>query len=378
VSVQLYGDDNQAMEQATEQIRAYLASFDGVFDIEDSLQNGKRELIISLKPEAELLGLNLMEVTRQVRSAFFGVEAQRIQRGRDDIRVMVRYPEQQRVNLAQLENLLITTPAGAEARFADLANVRWSRSPDSIIHTNQLRTVEILADIDRERVVQSVLIDQVDAFTQQLLLQYPGLSHSMEGEASMQREANRAMALGLMGVLFGIYALLAIAFKSYQQPLIIMSVIPFSLIGAIVGHVITNLGMSMFSIFGILALVGVVVNDSLVLVDWINRRQHQGESIEVLVRQAGRARFRAVLLTSLTTFLGLMPILFQTSTSAQFLIPMATSLGFGILFATVITLILVPCNYLMLRDMEQQLRRLRNWLHGNSTEVTQSPIAKQP
>ena len=358
VSVQLYGNNRDQMQLAIDEISRFLGEYEGVFDIENSLQNGKQELKIQLKPQAEILGLNLESVTRQVRNAFFGVEAQRIQRGQDDIRVMVLYPPQERENLAHLENLLILTPNGGEARFGDIADIEWSRSPSSILHSDQLRTAEVKADIDRDKVIQGVLIDEIDAYTTELLKSYPDITHSMEGEASEQKEASNALTYGLLGLLLGIYALLSIAFKSYMQPLIIMSVIPFALIGAIMGHVITGVGLSVFSIFGMLALVGVVVNDSLVLVDWINRRLAEGHPVIEVASQAGRARFRAVLLTSLTTFVGLLPILFQTSTGAQFLIPMATSLGFGILFATAITLILVPCNYLMLEDARNLKRRI--------------------
>ncbi len=370
VSVQLYGNNVQQLEEVVDKIKEFLAGYQGVYDIEDSLQDGKPELKIQLKPEAELLGLNLQSLTRQVRNAFFGVEAQRIQRGRDDVRVMVLYPATERENLSHLDELLITTPAGDEARFGDIADVEWSRSPSSISRKDQLRTAMVNADIDRDTVVQGALVSEVDAYVSELLKDYPDINHDMSGEADLQQEAGGTLFFGLIGLLLGIFALLSIAFKSYAQPIIIMSVIPFALIGAIMGHVLTNVGLSMFSIFGILALVGVVVNDSLVLVDWINRRLAEGRPMHEVVNAAGAARFRAVLLTSLTTFIGLLPILFQTSAGAQFLIPMATSLAFGILFATMITLILVPCNYLMLEDV----RRLKRKLLGteNSVSVAES------
>lgn len=359
VSVQLYGHDVAVLEDIAGRIAKFLGNFDGVYDIEDSLQDGKAELQITLKPEAELLGMDLQSITLQVRNAFFGVEAQRIQRGQDDVRVMVLYPRSERENLGHLEELLITTPNGSEARFGDIATVEWGRSPSTISRKNQLRTATVNAEIDREKVIQGALTREVDAFVSELLQKYPDITHNMAGEAEQQQEANSTLLAGLLGLLLAIFALLSVAFKSYTQPVIIMSVIPFALIGAIVGHILTNVGLSMFSIFGILALVGVVVNDSLVLVDWINKRLEQGEDINVLVNAAGAARFRAVLLTSLTTFFGLLPILLQTSVGAQFLIPMATSLAFGILFATMITLIMVPCNYLILQDL-QNLRK--KWL----------------
>ena len=367
ISVQLYGNNVEELNAAIEKIKTFLAGYSGVFDIEDSLQDGKPELKIHLKPQAELLGLNLQNVTLQVRNAFFGIEAQRIQRGKDDVRVMVLYPTDERQNLSHLEELLITTPSGAEARFGDIASVAWGRSPSSIAHKNQLRTASVTADIDREKVVQAALVREVDAFASQLLLNYPNLHHDLGGESEMQEEASGTLYMGLIGLLLSIFALLSVAFKSYTQPIIIMSVIPFALIGAIMGHVLTHVGLSLFSFFGILALVGVVVNDSLVLVDWINRRLAEGMPMNEVVNAAGAARFRAVLLTSLTTFFGLLPILFQTSVGAQFLIPMATSLAFGILFATMITLILVPCNFLMLQD----IRRLKQKLLGSAQDARQ-------
>lgn len=358
IEVEFYSNDSDQLADVIETMRGYLGELDGVFDIEDSMLDGKRELQIELKPEAQLLGLDLRTVTQQVRSAFFGAQAQRIQRGRDDVRVMVRYPIEQRRSIADLDNLLITTASGAEARFGDIASVEWGRSPTSIYHANQLRTATIEADADKKKVNLSVVVADVEEYVKNLLLSYPDVSYSMAGEAEEQKESNEILTLGLGIILLAIFGILAIAFKSYYQPLIIMSVIPFAMIGAIAGHFIIGKGLSIFSVFGMLALVGVVVNDSLVLVDWINRRVHSGERLSDLVQRAGRARFRAVLLTSLTTFFGLLPILFLTSTSSQFLIPMATSLGFGILFATFITLILVPCNYLILEDIRNLKRRL--------------------
>lgn len=357
IFVQLRGHNVEELGAVAKKLRQKLSSYDGVFDIDDSMRDGKRQLLISLKPEAELLGLTTQSLSQQVRNAFFGSEAQRIQRGRDDIRVMVRYPLAERQNLAQLDNLLVRTPAGGEARFGDVATVEWSHSASNIYHINQLRTTSVEADIDRDKLSVNTINADLKQFLDAELLHHPDVSYSFDGEAKLASEFISSFVVGVGAVMLAILALLSIAFKSYYQPFIIMSVIPFSAIGAILGHWLLGIGWTLFSYFGLMALVGVVINDSLVLVDWINRRVAEGKAISGLALAAGRARFRAVMLTSLTTFFGLVPILFQTSIGSAFLKPMAVSLGFGILFATFLTLILVPCNYMILED----IRNVKWW-----------------
>jgi len=352
IDVQLVSQDLTSLEAVAEKIKQKLATYDGVFDISDNLSDGKQELKIELLPEAELLGFDLRQVTRQVREAFYGNEAQRIQRGRDDIRVMVRYPLNERGNLADLDELLVRTPEGEQARFGDIATAQWGRSPSTIYHVAQERAVNVIADIDKTSVNMTLLSEDLSEYLDELLLQYPRVQASLEGEAKEQRDSFVTMMWGGAIVLFGIYTLLAIPFASYSQPFIVMSVIPFAFIGAISGHWLMGIDLSMMSLMGLMALVGIVVNDSLVLVDFVNRKVKEGMPIEQAVRESGAARFRPVILTSLTTFLGLLPLLFETSTQAQFLIPMAISLGFGVLFATFITLILIPCHYLILEDIK--------------------------
>ena len=352
IDVQLVSQDLTSLEAVAEKIKQKLATYDGVFDISDNLSDGKQELKIELLPEAELLGFDLRQVTRQVREAFYGNEAQRIQRGRDDIRVMVRYPLNERGNLADLDELLVRTPEGEQARFGDIATAHWGRSPSTIYHVAQERAVNVIADIDKTSVNMTLLSEDLSDYLDELLLQYPRVQASLEGEAKEQRDSFVTMLWGGAIVLFGIYTLLAIPFASYSQPFIVMSVIPFAFIGAISGHWLMGIDLSMMSLMGLMALVGIVVNDSLVLVDFVNRKVKEGMPIEKAVRESGAARFRPVILTSLTTFLGLLPLLFETSTQAQFLIPMAISLGFGVLFATFITLILIPCHYLILEDIK--------------------------
>jgi multidrug efflux pump subunit AcrB len=291
-----------------------------------------------------------------VRYAFFGAEAQRIQRGRDDVRVMVRYPESERRNLASLDTMRIRTRDGAEVPFGNVAEVEIGRGFSTIRRVDRARAVNVTADVNKEEVDVNQIIADIEPLLEELTEKYPGVRYKYEGELREQRESFASLMYGAVFVLFSIYALLAIPFRSYIQPLIVMLIIPFSVVGAILGHMIMGMNLSIMSIMGILALAGVVVNDSLVLVDWINRRRREGMALAEAVRTSGAARFRPILLTSLTTFVGLLPLIFEKSTQAQFLIPMAVSLGFGILYATFLTLLLVPVAYLVLEDIVRLIR----------------------
>ncbi|MEM8549966.1 MAG: efflux RND transporter permease subunit, partial [Verrucomicrobiota bacterium] len=304
----------------------------------------------------------LGQLGRQVRQAFFGEEAQRIQRGRDDIRVMIRYPEEERRSLGNLEQMRIRAPDGREVPFSEVAEAELGRGYAAINRVDRDRVVNIFADADKERIdLEAVKRDLEETIVPNLLDKYPSLRASFEGEAREVRESNATLLSSTVLVLFVVYALLAIPFKSYLQPFIVMVVIPYGLCGAVAGHIFLGMfregGMpiSRLSMFGMLALAGVVVNDSLVLVDYINRQRARGVSLKDAVWEAGAARFRPIMLTSLTTFVGLSPILLEKSLQAQFLIPMAVSLSFGIVFATFITLLLVPALYMMLEDIKEWL-----------------------
>ncbi|WP_035476472.1 efflux RND transporter permease subunit [Aliagarivorans taiwanensis] len=359
LDVQLASNDFAAMARFAKQVKLKLAEFPAVFDIEDSLSKGKRELQLTLTPMGEALGLSLSSLTSQVRSAFYGYQVQRIQRGREDLRVYLRYPAEQRRSLANLNSLLIRTSEGGDVPFSQVAALVPSQSPLTINRLDRQRTQNIRADLDKQSAnIESIKQELVTWLGQQQQA-FPQVSFSLEGEAKEQRESFGSLQLGLIFVLFVVYSLLAIPFRSYWQPLIVMSVIPFGCIGAILGHMLMGMSLSIMSMMGMLALVGVVVNDSLVLVDYVNRQRAQGIPLQQAVSQAGSARFRAVMLTSLTTFAGLMPLIFEKSTQAQFLIPMAVSLGFGILFATLITLLLVPVNYLLLEDAKGLFAKLK-------------------
>ncbi|MBL6764899.1 MAG: efflux RND transporter permease subunit [Verrucomicrobiae bacterium] len=353
IDVRLSGQDFAQLSAASERVKEHLATYAGVFDIMDTFQDGKPEIKLKIKPEAELLGLTLNDLAQQARQAFFGAQAQRIQRGRDDVRVMVRYPKVERESLASLEEMRIRTPAGVEVPFSTVADATMGKSFSTIRRVNRNRTISVTADMDKERVDASLVEAGLTDFLDGLMREFHGMSYSIEGEARERAESFSTMFVGMGLILFAIYVLLAIPFKDYVQPLIVMSVIPFGLIGAVLGHLIMGLSLSIMSLFGMLALSGVVVNDSLVMVDFVNKRRQQGMSVDEAVRIAGGDRFRAIMLTSLTTFVGLVPLMFEKSTQAQFLIPMGVSLGFGILFATCVTLFLVPMNYLLLEDLKR-------------------------
>ncbi|CCQ10448.1 Acriflavin resistance protein [Pseudoalteromonas luteoviolacea B = ATCC 29581] len=355
IDVQLSGNNLTELSSVAEKIKDKLSQYEGVFDIADSLSDGKQEIQIDLNDIGLALGLNRAEVLRQVRNAFYGAQVQRIQRGRDDVRVMVRLPADERISLAQLGSFLIQAPDGKQVPLGQIATFKAGQSPASIYRIDRYRTLNVTADIDKQAVNMTVLQADLEQYLVATVAQYPGISFSLEGEAKEQRQSFGSLEVGLLFTLFAIYGLLAIPFKSYGQPLVVMSVIPFGAIGAIGGHLIMGMDLTMMSLLGILALIGVVVNDSLVLVDFINGARKQGSSLSDALLNAGVARFRPVMLTSLTTFIGLMPLLFERSTQSQFLIPMAVSLGFGILFATFITLILVPINYYVMANAKALL-----------------------
>jgi multidrug efflux pump subunit AcrB len=368
IDIQLQAADVDVLERAADLLKAKVAGYQGVADISDTFRGGKQEIALTILPEAESLGLTLEDLALQVRQAFYGEEAQRIQRGRDDVKVMVRYPESQRRSLADLDNLRIRTPSGGEVPFYAVARAEHGRGYASIRRSDRQRIVRVTADVDITRANAGEILGDLEAgFLPQLLSDHPGLSYTFEGAQSEQRETLSALFRNYLFVMVLIYGLLAVPLRSYGQPLIIMAVIPFGLAGAIGGHLFLNLlaalglhrgvTFNMMSVFGVVALSGVVVNASLVLVHYINSCRERGQPVLEAVTVAGVARFRPIVLTSMTTFAGLLPLLMERSVTATFLIPMATSLGFGVVFATVISLFLVPSGYLILEDVMRLIRR---------------------
>lgn len=364
IDIQLEGDDVEELRTIAAELRRKLATYPGVIDITDSFRSGKQELKLFILPSGEALGLTLGNLARQVRQAFYGEEAQRIQRGQDDVRVMVRYTEAERSTLGALENMRIRTPQGSEVPFATVARAELGRGFSSIKRSNSRRVVNVIADVDRTRITANeVIADLRSGAIQSLMAPYPRVSYSLEGAQADQSESIASLGPLYMMALFVIFALLAIPLRAYRLPLIIMSVIPFAFVGAIWGHLIMKTfgyvsGLAMMSVLGITAASGVVVNSSLVLVHSVNHRREQGESAFDALVHASVSRCRPIILTSITTFVGLSPLMLNKSVQAQFLVPMAVSLAFGVMFATVVTLLVVPAGYLILEDLGQRMRRL--------------------
>ncbi len=359
VNVQLTNPDLDRLRRASEELKARLSEYPGVYDIADSYRLGKQEIKLEIKPEAEMLGLTLSDLALQVRQAFYGEEAQRIQRGRDEVKVMVRYPEDNRRSLSDLESMRIRTPSGAEVPFSRVAVAEFGRGFSTISRVDRQRAVNVTADVDESEVTSNEIIaDLSEDYLPALRARYPGLNFTFEGSQREQRETMESIGRGYLLALMAIFTLLAVPLKSYVQPVIVMSAIPFGLVGAVWGHVAMGQDLTILSFLGIVALAGVVVNDSLVLVHFVNRARADGIPLEEAVREAGALRFRPIILTSLTTFGGLTPLLLEKSLQAQFLIPMAISLAFGVIFSTAIILILVPSAYLILEDLKSLGRRL--------------------
>ena len=353
INLTLSGPDPDQLTLAGAALAEKLGEYNGVFDIYNSQGAGSREILIGLKPNASQLGISLGDIARQVRQAFYGEEVQRLQRGADTLKVMVRYPIEERRSIATLENMHVRTDNGQAIAIGEVADIRLGLGLTAISRIDRERTVTITADVDASKAQSgAVIADLTTEFIPQLLARYSGVKFGLGGASQEEQTLMKRMILGFVASLFLIYGLLAVPLKSYVQPMVIMAVIPFGFIGALVGHLIFGVSISMLSIFGLIALAGVVVNDSLILVEFVNRGRLQGETIEDALMAAGRQRFRAILLTTMTTFVGLLPMLFETSTQAQFVIPMALSLSFGIVFATTITLVLIPCLYRVVYDLK--------------------------
>lgn len=359
LSFRLLGGNEKELRGAAEYLQDMLRQYQGVHGIENSGQGAIPELNIHIRSSGEALGLSLRDLAGQVRAAFYGVEAQRLQRGSEEVRVMVRYPETERRSLGNLESMYVRTAEGDEVPFSAVADVERRMSPTAIVRIDGNRSVEVSADLDENTAQAADIIRDVFEGDFQAVLreEFPSVTLELGGASEEERELIiRLIYTGALG-LFAIYALMAIPLRSYAQPLIIMGVIPFGMIGALVGHFVVGIPFSALSLFGLVALAGVVVNDSIIMVDFINKAVADGAEVRDAVVRAGMERFRAIVLTSLTTFFGLIPILLETSLSAQIVTPMAVSLGFGIVFATLITLVLIPCLYVILDDLKASPRQ---------------------
>jgi len=352
IEVELSHQDFDMLLAASERLKAILKKYDGTSDWADDFEPGKTELKLQLKDTGRILGLTLADLATQVRQGFYGDEAQRIQRGRDDIRVMVRYPLDQRKSLADVENMRIRLPDGTQIPFNTVAEVQYGRGYATIKRVDRRRVVSVSADVD-ENVANAGEINAElwESALPALRSEFPGLQYRFAGE---QRECNESLGSLKMNfaiALLAIYGLLAMQFRSYFQPVIVMSAIPFGIVGATLGHLVMGFNLSILSMFGIVALAGVVVNDSLIMIDLINRERSEHIPLRQVLRDCATRRFRPIMLTTLTTFCGLLSMIFEKSLQARFLIPMAISLAFGVVFATLITLILVPSLYMILEDI---------------------------
>ena len=362
IDLQLSGADLGEVREVAEAVKARLAEYAGVFDVSDTYRAGKPEIELTLTTEGEALGLTLQGLGRQVRQGFFGEEAQRIQRNRDDLRVMVRYPRGDRRSLGDLERMRVRTPEGDEVPFSTVATGSYGRGPASITRIDRQRSINVQAEIDGTLTTSGQVIDALEEqFLPDLVARYPGVSYAFEGDEADFAESMEGLSKGFGVILFVMYGMLAIPLKSYWKPVIILSAIPFGMVGAIWGHAILGMEVSFLSMCGMVALAGVVVNDALVMVAFINKNALRRASLKNAVRQAGEARFRAILLTSLTTAAGVTPLILEESLQAQFLVPMAVALAAGVLFATAVTLVLVPALYLVMDDIRSAAR----WIvHG--------------
>jgi len=351
VSVEISAPTEEKLDRAVTAVRDSLDRFGGVFDIQSDREQGKREIELRLKPAARSLGLTLNDLAGQVRAAFFGVESYRLQRGQNEVRVYARLPDDQRNAIEDLSDYRIRTPAGGDVPLEEVATATVGYGPSQINRQDGRRVITITADVDPAVTTGNAVTSDLDTnVLPSLQREIPGMTYGFGGQQRQQRKAQSSLLIGFLLALFAIYALLAIPFRSYLQPLVIMSTIPFAWIGAIIGHLLLDISLGLLSIFGLVGLSGVIVNDALVMLDFANEERANGRSWADALVRAGQMRFRPILLTSLTTFLGLFPIIIEQSVQAQFLIPMAVSLGVGILFGTGVLMMIVPSLAMLQRD----------------------------
>lgn len=358
IDIQLRGDNVEQLGQAAAELRDLLARWQGLYDINDTYRAGKSEIVLKLKPEGALLGLNQRLLGQQVRRAFYGDEVQRFQRGRDDVRIMVRYAANERRSLANLEHMRIRLADGTEVPLLSVADISFTRGQSLIRRVDGKRVVTVTAAADRSRVApETVLAELFASQIPAMADRYPDITFTIAGEAEERAAAFADIMRTSLVALMIIFALLAIPLRSYLQPLVVMASIPFGMVGAILGHYVMGYDLVFFSLLGIVALSGVVINSSLVLVDYVNRQRQAGVSIFEAVVEAGVTRFRPILLTSVTTFIGLAPLMITADQETMVFVPLAVSLGFGVIFATSVTLLLIPALYVVLQDVLNASKR---------------------
>ena len=364
LELELRGENSEQKNEIARQIKELLGAYEGINGSWARINRGHDELEFTLKPRAAELGLTQQLLARQVRQAFYGEEAQRIMRGTDEIRIMVRLPRKERRSLHTLDRLKIRTLGGSEVPLGTVANIRMTKSPTFVERNDGAEVIRIGAAPQDENVDILGIANELTPQIEHLVNTGKGLSFQFKGYIAEHEESKQRTVIAFIALFFALFALLAIPFKSLVQPFLVLLALPFGIIGALLGHMIMGLTPSYLSIFGMLALAGVVVNDSLVMVDFINRQCREGMGLREAALQAGARRFRPILLTSVTTFAGLLPLLMDSSLQAQFLIPMAVSLGFGVLFATIITLYLIPCVLMIANDVSGTIKRLFSAIYG--------------
>lgn len=352
IEIQLAGDDLDQLQLAADELKHEIARFPGTSDITDNFRPGKMEMQIHIKEGARSLGITMADIAAQIRQAYYGDEAVKVQRGKNDIKVMIRYSKKERESEASIDDLRIRTRDGRQIPLNQVADIDVGRGYSTIQRVDRKRTITVISDVDENMAnAQNIVKNLKENFLKDLVMRFPGVTFDLEGQAKRTKEMMDSLIVGYSLAVMIIFLLLASQFRSYIQPVIIMTAIPFGIIGAILGHFINGMELTMFSIFGIVALSGIVVNDSLIIIDFINAKTRSGIKIYDAIIEAGQSRFRPVLLTSVTTVAGLFPLMLETSFQAQFLIPMAVSLSYGLVAATVLTLIFVPALYLIFKDI---------------------------
>lgn len=352
INIQLYSSDSTQLISAAEQLKQQLTQYNAVYDAETNYRPGADEIVINMLPYANSLGISLSDISQQVRQGFHGEEVERFHKNSQETIALLRYPASSRHKLSTLQNMLIKTAAGDQIPISEVATFSTKPGYESIYRQNGLQSILVSANVYDHLQAPGEILNEILQFIPNILSSYPAVEYNLAGGSQEAAEVQEKLLFAAITAFFLIFSLLAIPLKSYVKPFIILAVVPFGVIGAVVGHLLFGISISMLSILGLIALIGVLVNDSLILIDYTNSHKNNEQSLMETVISAGCARFRAIILTSLTTFCGLVPILFEKSLQAQLIIPMAISLSFGILFATVITLFLVPCIYMILEDIK--------------------------
>ncbi|MCB9851934.1 MAG: efflux RND transporter permease subunit [Phycisphaerales bacterium] len=364
IDIEIRGDRLNDLVAASAIVKDKLKDFDGVFDVLDDFDAGRREVQIELLPSARALGITTTSLATQVRGAFYGLEAKTIARDREDVKIMVRYPESRRRRIYDLESMRIATPTGRLVPFSEVARFNEDRGFATIKAKDQKRAVTVTADVDEALGSADEINRSIEPLLTRMEEQFPGIEITCGGQQEERMKSLGSLKTDFIAALLMIYAILAALFRSYVQPIIVMTAIPFGIIGVILGHLAFGSPLTFFSMIGLVALSGIVVNDSLILMEFINRQRAEGTPAYEAVILGGRARLRAILLTSITTVLGLGPLLTETSFQAKFLIPMGISIAAGLIFATVLTLIGIPTLYMIMIDAQRGLGRLKAILLG--------------